>query len=103
MFKNNNSKNKEYEKIVDVYVDENIYRNFISYLIKNKMDEGDALSKILEKGIKNYWLEYYKDLKSRLEHIKPLYEECKRDNEVLKSLERQNNFLKEHVEKNGVN
>jgi len=99
MFKNKKSK-KEYEVIVDVYVDENIYRKFISYLIKNKMDEGDALDKILENGMKNYWLEYYKNLKSVFEHIKPLYEECKRDNEILRLLERQNRILKEYVDKN---
>jgi len=99
MFKNKKSK-KEYEVIVDVYVDENIYRKFISYLIKNKTDEGNALSKILENGMKNYWLEYYKELKSGFEYIKPLYETCKRDNEQFKSLELQNSILKEYLDKN---
>jgi len=102
MFKTDNSRNREYEKIIDVYVDETIYHKFISYLIKNKMDEGDTLSKILENGMKNYWLIYYKNLKSNLKCIEPLYEECKRDNEILKSLERQNNLLKEYIEKMGV-
>ena len=100
MFKNNKSRKKEYEEIVDIYVDENIYRKFISYLIKNKMDEENALSKILENGMKNYWLEYYKELKSEYEYIKPLYEVCKRDNEQLRSLEIQNSILKEYVDKN---
>ena len=100
MFKNNKSRKKEYEEIVDIYVDENIYHKFISYLIKNKMDEGNALSKILENGMKNYWIKYYKALKSGFEYIKPLYETCKRDNEILMSLERQNSILKEYVDKN---
>ena len=64
------------------------------------MDEGNALSKILENGMKNYWLKYYKELKSEFEYNKPLYKTCKRDNEILKSLKRQNSILKEYVDKN---
>lgn len=80
--------------IIDVFLDRATYERFKSYTVKNQLDESSALISILKRGMANYWLEEFKQMKESHTHIKKLFEEYKKDNEILKALQKENEQLK---------
>jgi len=68
-------------------------------VIKNCLSESDTVVKILEHGMANYWLLEFKQIKASYMHIKNLFEEFKKDNELLKAIQMENEQLKNILEK----
>jgi uncharacterized protein with von Willebrand factor type A (vWA) domain len=46
----------------------------------------------------NYWLQEFKHLKQNYLPMKKLFEECKKDNEALRAIEKQNEQLQKRLE-----
>jgi hypothetical protein len=86
--------------ILEVFLDNSTYERFRAYITVNRLNESDAIVKILERGMDNYWLHEFKQMKASYSHIKKLFEECKRDNELLNTLQSENKQLKSILEKN---
>jgi cell shape-determining protein MreC len=90
---------KDEPAVLEVFLDNSLYERFRDYIMKNHLSESDAVVKILERGMANYWLHEFKQTKSSYLHIKKLFEEFKRDNELLKALQVENEQLKSILEK----
>ncbi len=80
--------------MVDVFLDCWTAEKFKHYSAARNIDESHALAEILERGIANYWLLEFKGLKENYQHIVPIHNEYKKDNETLNSLEEENEKLK---------
>jgi len=79
--------------VVDVFLDHSTYDKFRDYIAKNNASESDALVNVLERGMATYWLQEFKHLKQNYLPMKKLFEEYKKDNEVLKAIGKQNEQL----------
>jgi cell shape-determining protein MreC len=86
---------------IDVFVDHATYDKFRAYTAENGLDESTALMQVLERGMNNYWLQEFKQLKQNYLPMKKLFEEYKRDNEALKALEKQNEQLQKILKEKG--
>jgi len=86
---------------IDVFLDHLTYDKFRAYATKNGLDESSALAQVLERGMANYWLQEFKQLKQDYPFMEKLFKEYKKDNEVLKALKRQNEQLKKLLEEKG--
>jgi hypothetical protein len=86
---------------IDVFIDHTTYGRFRAYTAENVLEEGAALMQVLERGMANYWLQEFKQLKQNYLPMKKLFEEYKRDNEALKALEKQNEQLQGILERKG--
>ena len=84
--------------IIDVFLDCSTYDRFKAYVAKNGFDESNALIDVLERGMANYWLHWYKQLKINYSLRRDMLEEYKKDNEILEALEDQNTQLKKILE-----
>jgi hypothetical protein len=85
--------------VVEAFLDKSTYEQFRDYVMKNRLSESDAVVKILEHGMANYWLFKFKQMKASYMHIKKLFEEFKKDNELLKAMQMENEQLKNILEK----
>ena len=83
---------------VDIFLDHLTYDKFRAYVTKNGLDESSALVQVLERGMANYWLQEFKHLKQNYLPMKKLFEECKKDNEALRAIEKQNEQLQKRLE-----
>jgi len=83
---------------IDVFLDQPTYDKFRGYLAKNGLDECNALVNVLERGMANYWLQEFKQLKQDYPRMERLFKEYEKDNEVLKALIRQNEQLQNLLE-----
>lgn len=84
--------------VIDVFLDHSAYDRFRAYIAKNGFNESEALANVLERGMANYWLQEFKQLKQDYLPMEKMFTEFKRDNELLKALEHQNKELKEILE-----
>jgi len=84
---------------LEVFLDKSTYEQFRDYVMKNRLSESDAVVKILERGMANYWLFEFKQMKASYMRIKKLFEELKKDNELLKAMQMENERLKNILEK----
>ena len=84
---------------MEVFLDKSTYEQFRDYVMKNRLSESDAVVKILERGMANYWLFEFKQMKASYMRIKKLFEELKKDNELLKAMQMENERLKNILEK----
>jgi len=78
---------------IDVFIDHTTYDKFRVYTAKNGLDESSALVQVLERGMTDYWLQEFKQLKQNYLPMKKLFEDYKKDNEAFKALEKQNEQL----------
>jgi len=78
---------------IDVFLDHLTYDKFRAYVTKNGLDESSALVQVLERGMANYWLQEFKHLKQNYLPMKKLFEECEKDNEAFRAIEKQNEQL----------
>ena len=85
--------------ILKAFLDKSTYERFRDYVMKNRLSESDAIVKILERGMANYWLFEFKQMKASYMHIKKLFNEFKKDNELLKAMQMENERLKNILEK----
>jgi hypothetical protein len=85
--------------VLEAILDKSTYERFRDCVIKNHLSESDAVVKILERGMANYWLFEFKQMKASHMHIKKLFEEFKKDNELLKAMQVENEQLKNILEK----
>jgi predicted nuclease with TOPRIM domain len=83
---------------IDIFLDHLTYDKFRAYVTKNGLDESSALVQVLERGMANYWLQEFKHLKQNYLPMKKLFEECKKDNEALRAIEKQNEQLQKRLE-----
>jgi DNA replicative helicase MCM subunit Mcm2 (Cdc46/Mcm family) len=87
--------------LVDVFLDSLTYDRFRAYVAKSHLDEGTALVDVLERGVANYLLMQFKRMKQDYPRIEMLFNEYKKDNEVLRALEQQNDQLQKILEEEG--
>ena len=85
--------------VLEAFLDKSTYEQFRDYVMKNCLSESDAIVKILERGMANYWLLEFKQMKANYMRIKKLFEEFKRDNDLLKAMQTENERLKNILEK----
>jgi hypothetical protein len=85
--------------VLEAFLDKSTYERFRDYVMKNRLSESDAVVKILERGMANYWLFEFKQEKANYMHIKKLFKEFKKDNELLKAMQMENEQLKNILEK----
>jgi hypothetical protein len=85
--------------VLEAFLDKSTYERFRDYVMKNRLSESDAVVKILERGMANYWLFEFKQVKANYMHIKKLFEELKKVNELLKTMQMENEQLKSILEK----
>jgi hypothetical protein len=85
--------------VLETFLDKSTYERFRDYVIKNHLSESEAVVKILERGMANYWLFEFKQVKANYMHIKKLFEEFKKDNKLLKAIQVENEQLKNILEK----
>ncbi|MGQ9743867.1 MAG: hypothetical protein ACUVQW_04545 [Candidatus Bathycorpusculaceae bacterium] len=86
---------------IDIFLDHLTYDKFRAYATKNGLDESSALVRVLERGMANYWLQEFKQLKQNYLPMKKLFEDYKKDNEVLRRIEEQNERLQKILEEKG--
>ena len=79
--------------VIDVFLDHATYNKFRAYLAKSGLDESTALVNVLERGMANYWLQTFKELKNDYPRIENLLNDYRRYNETLKALELENERL----------
>jgi len=87
---------------IDIFLDHLTYDKFRAYVTKNGLDESSALVQVLERGMANYWLQEFKHLKQNYLPMKKLFEECKKDNETLRAIEKQNEQLQKRLEEKSL-
>ncbi len=85
--------------ILEVFLDRSIYEKFRVYTVQNCLEESDAVARVLERGMVNYWLHIFKQMKTSYLQLKELLEEYKKDNELLSGLQRENERLKDILQK----
>jgi hypothetical protein len=85
--------------VLEAFLDKSTYELFRDYVMKNRLSESDAVVKILERGMANYWLFEFKQMKTSYMRIKKLFVELKKDNELLKAMQMENERLKDILEK----
>jgi hypothetical protein len=85
--------------VLEAFLDKSTYEGFRNYVMKNNFSESEAIVKILELGMANYWLFEFKQTKASYMHIKKLFEGFKKDNELLKAMQMENERLKNILEK----
>jgi cell shape-determining protein MreC len=84
--------------ILEAFLDNSTYERFKAYVAANSLNESNAMVKILERGMANFWAHEFKQMKTSYLHIKKLFEEFKRDNELLNALQKENEQLKSTLE-----
>jgi cell shape-determining protein MreC len=90
--------NKDTPVTIDTFLDHLTHGKFRAYATKNGLDESSALAQVLERGMANYWLQEFKQLKQNYLPMKKLFEEYKKDNEALRAIEKQNEQLQKRLE-----
>ncbi|MEM3365770.1 MAG: hypothetical protein QXM93_05055 [Candidatus Methanomethyliaceae archaeon] len=70
-------------------------------MVQNHLEERDVVIKILERGMTHYWVHEYKQMKTSYMQLKKLFEEYKKDNEILNALQTENRQLREILQKRG--
>jgi len=84
--------------LMDVFLDHATYNKFRAFLAENSLDESNGLVRVLERGMANYWLQEFKQLKQDYQPMEKLFNEYKNDNELLNALEQENEHLKSILE-----
>jgi len=92
---------RETSVIINVFLDRSTYDRFRAYIAKNNLDESNTLISVLERGMTNYWLQEFKQLKQDYHLMREISEEYKKDNETLKALEQQSEQLRARSIENG--
>lgn len=90
---------REEPAVLEAFLDKSTYERFRDYVMKNHLSESDAIVKILERGMANYWLIEFKQMKESYMHLKKLFDEFKKDNELLKAIQVENEQLKNILKK----
>ncbi|WEU39815.1 MAG: hypothetical protein OdinLCB4_004915 [Candidatus Odinarchaeum yellowstonii] len=85
--------------VLDVFLDKSAYERFRDFVMKNHLSESDAIAKILERGMANYWLIEFKLMKESCMRLKKLFSEYKKDNELLRTIQIENEQLKNILKK----
>lgn len=94
-------KKKSSTVILDVLLDRSTYDGFRAYAEKNGTDENTALVNVLERGMANYWLQEFKQLKQDYQIMEKLLREYSEDNKVLSALEQQTKQLQNLLDEKG--
>jgi len=94
MFKQDEGKKEEKRFILDIFLDYEIKDKFNLFMSDNNLDESNALIQVLKRGMDNYWLLKYKQLKGNYFYIEKKFNEYKLDNETLIQLEQENEKMR---------
>ena len=86
---------------INTFLDHLTYDKFRAYVTKNGQAESSALVQVLERGMANYWLQEFKQLKQNYLPMKRLFEDYKKDNEVFKAIDKQNEQLQKILDEKG--
>jgi len=79
--------------VVDVFLEHGTYDRFKAFQTAGRLDESHALVQVLQRGMTDYWLQEFKQLKESYSPLEKMFTEFKRDNETLKAIERENEEL----------
>jgi hypothetical protein len=88
--------------LIDVFIEHQIYDKLQSFRIENGFDEATALTLVLERGMADFWLQEFKHLKESYLPLEELHKKFKKDNEVFKSLHRQNEQLRDSLKQKSL-
>ena len=94
-------KEKNMPITIDIFLDHPTYDKLRAYATWNSLDESRSLLLVLERGMANYWLQEFKNLKQNYLPMKKLFEEYKKDNNTLEAIEEQNEQLEKILEDKG--
>ena len=95
MFKRKNNTREEKLFTLDIFLDHEIFDKFRLYARNNGLDEDKALIQVLQRGMDNYWLLEYKQLKENFPYAKQLLSVLMQDDEALTWLEQENEKMRE--------
>jgi hypothetical protein len=79
-------KRKDRNIIIDVFLEYETYSSFRAYQAKRGLDESGALVEVLGRGMVNYWLQEFKNLKQSYPSMERMFKEYKKDNENVESI-----------------
>jgi len=83
---------------IDVFLDRATNDRFRAFMEKNGLYENTALVQVLERGMANYWLQVFKQMRQNYSLLERSFEEYSKDNEVLSELEQQTEWLRSFLE-----
>jgi hypothetical protein len=83
--KNNNPK-----PIVELFIDAPVYRQLKERALIDGVPENEELLRALRRGMSDFWLHMAKHERERYELVEKLFEQSKRDNELLDAIINQN-------------
>ena len=83
---------------IDVFLDRATNDRFRAFIEKNGLDENAALVQVLERGMANYWLQIFKQMRQNYSLLERSFKEYSKDNEVLSELEQQTDRLRSFLE-----
>ena len=83
---------------IDVCLDRAANDRFRAFIEKNGLDENTAFAQVLERGMANYWVQVFKQLRQNYSLLERASKEYSKDNEVLSELEQQTDRLRSFLE-----
>ena len=84
--------------ILEVFLDNATYDKWKTYLTKTGQDESSAMVNVLERGMDNFWIIQYKQLKEDYSIMEKVFKDYRKDNTILEKLEEENQELRKILE-----
>jgi hypothetical protein len=91
-------KNNTSAPTVDLLIDASVYEQLTKRAYTEGISENDVLLYSLKRGMSDYWLYVVKYERERCQLVEKLFEQSKRDNELLEALINQNMRFHEILE-----
>ncbi|RJO62152.1 MAG: hypothetical protein C4542_04820 [Dehalococcoidia bacterium] len=89
------------EIIVEATIEASLYNKLQQRALEERASTNEVLQESLELGMSDYWLYVMDDYRQDYALISRLFEQYKRDNELLRSLEAQNRHLQQVLAEQG--
>jgi len=89
------------EIIVEATIEVSLYNKLQQRALEKGASANEVLRESLERGMSDYWLYVMDDYRQDYALISRLFEQYKRDNELLRSLEAQNRHLQQVLAEQG--
>ena len=83
------------EPIVELFIDAPIYEQLKKRALVEGISENEELLRALRRGMSDYWLHVAKYERERYELVEKLFEQSKRDSELLGAIINQNELFRE--------
>jgi hypothetical protein len=83
-------KNNTSEPIVELVIDTPVYEQLKKHALIEGISENEELLRALRRGMRDYWLHVAKYERERYQLVERLFEQSKRDSELLEAIINQN-------------